>query len=68
MITNIAKGGLLIFWLVFLYSFINPFAQPYQMIIFWFGILLIVVHLLEFVVYRKKLDKFNAGGSKGFIQ
>lgn len=68
MLTTLTKGGMLIYWLVFIYCLIKPFSDPAQMIIFWLGIVLLVVHLAEFIMHYKKLNQLNAGGANGFVQ
>ena len=68
MLNNITKGGMLIFWAVFIVSLIQPFGDPAQPIIFWLGIVLLVVHLAEFVFHYKKLNALNAAGANGFVQ
>lgn len=68
MLTNITKGGMAIYSLVFIYSLIKPFSDPAQTIIFWLGIVLLVVHLIEFIFHYKKLNTLNAAGANGFVQ
>lgn len=68
MLNKITKGSMLVFWAVFIFSLLQPFNAPYQAIIFWSGIILLIVHLAEWIVYRKKLESLNAGGANGFVQ
>jgi uncharacterized protein YhhL (DUF1145 family) len=59
---------MLVYWAAFIVSFIKAFVEPYQAIIFWSGLILLVVHLAEWIMHRKKLESLNAGGANGFVQ
>ena len=65
---TITKIVVMIFWCVFAYSFIQPFAGIGQSIVFWAGIVLAVAHFIEYVLKRNFLEKIDAGGLNGFVQ
>jgi len=57
-----------IFWLIFIYNFIDPFEAQWNTFILWGGILLAAAHLAEFFMFHKKLEIHGAAGINGFIQ
>lgn len=58
----------LIFWGVFAYNTFQPIADPTGSIIAWVGIILAVVHLLEYVLKKNALEDIGAGGLHGLCQ
>jgi len=68
MLFSFGKALILVFWVFFSYNLIKPFANPYETFFLWAGIFLLLIHLLEFFMQRKKLVEKNAGGILGFIQ
>ncbi len=68
MYATIAKIAVTIFWAVLGYSFVFPFSQTIQSTLVMAGALMAIVHFLEFIVQRKKLNLIQAGGFNGFVQ
>ena len=64
----ILKPITIIFWLCFAYNFFFPFPEPFTSVVAWAGIILAVVHVIEFALKKSALDKINAGGVHGFCQ
>jgi uncharacterized protein YhhL (DUF1145 family) len=57
-----------LFWVAFTYDFFYPFPEPFTTVISWSGIILAVLHLMEFVFKKAELDAIGAGGLHGFCQ
>ena len=57
-----------VFWLCFAYNTFLPFPEPSSSIIAWCGIILALVHVIEFVLKKSALDEIGAGGTHGFYQ
>ncbi|WP_394560424.1 DUF1145 domain-containing protein [Aquipseudomonas alcaligenes] len=51
---KIAKGALLLFWLLALVNLLQPFAGPY---LNWAALLILVVHVVEIVVLHSRLQR-----------
>ncbi|MBC9252481.1 hypothetical protein A9179_19630 [Pseudomonas alcaligenes] len=51
---NIAKGALLLFWLLALVNLLQPFAGPY---LSWAALLILAVHVLEVAVLHGRLQR-----------
>lgn len=58
----------LVFWAVFAYNTFFPIADPLGSFIAWAGIILAVVHLLEYVLKKSALEEIGAGGLHGLCQ
>lgn len=58
---------LLGFWLVFIVNIFMPFAAPAGQWIMWIGGAMLAVHLIEFVVMRKKLLNHGHSGLMNFV-
>lgn len=51
---KIAKGALLLFWLLALINLLYPFAGPY---LTWGALLILVVHVLEIALLHGRLQR-----------
>lgn len=56
---NIAKGALLLFWLLALVNLLYPFAGPY---LSWAALLILVVHIVEIAVLHGRLQRQSQPG------
>ena len=63
----INKFLLLGFWLVFIVNIFMPFAGAVGQWVMWIGGAMLVVHLIEFVVMRKKLQDQGHSGLINFV-
>jgi len=50
-----------IFWLIFIYNFIEPFEGQWNVFILWGGVLLAVAHLAEFFIFRNLFKLYCLG-------
>ena len=55
------------FWLVFIVNIFMPFAAAASQWIMWIGVAMLAVHLIEFVVMRKKLQSHGHSGLMNFV-
>lgn len=51
---KIAKGALLLFWLLALVNLLHPFAGPYMT---WVAALMLLVHVLEIALLHRRLQR-----------
>jgi putative membrane protein len=51
---KIAKGALLVFWLLALVNLLQPFAGPY---LGWVALLILLVHVAEIVLLHGRLQR-----------
>ena len=58
---------LLGFWLVFIINIFMPFAGAADQWIMLIGLAILIVHLIEFVVMRKKLQSRGLSGLMNFV-
>lgn len=65
---HITKGLLIIFWITFAANVVLPLGETIGSTVHWIGVVLIVVHALEYIVVRNKLNAMDAGGTHGLIQ
>ena len=63
-----SKIIVILFWVALGYSFVFPFSDNIQTPLEYAGAIMALVHLIEFVIQRNKLNAINAGGINGFIQ
>jgi len=68
MLVNITKVLLIVFWTVFFFGLVQPFSPAVQPYLIGFGILMAMVHLIEFAVQYRKLHAIQAAGFNGFFQ
>ncbi len=61
------KFLLLGFWLVVIVNIFMPFAAAAGQWIMWIGGAMLLVHLIEFVVMRKKLQNRGHSGVMNFV-
>lgn len=52
---GLGKVVALLFWLVVIANLISPFAQPFEMLLNGAGVLLILVHLFEIILFNSLL-------------
>jgi len=62
------KLTIIIFWLAFAYNFFFPLVEPYSSIVTFSGLILALVHVIEFALKKAQLDARDAGGIHGFCQ
>ncbi|MFC5695408.1 DUF1145 domain-containing protein [Pseudomonas sp. GCM10022186] len=52
---GLGKVIALLFWLVVIANLVSPFARPFEMLLNGAGVLLILVHLFEIVLFNSLL-------------
>ena len=55
LIMGLGKLVALLFWLVVIVNLLSPFAKPFEMLLNGAGILLILVHLFEILLFNSLL-------------
>ncbi len=64
----VAKISVIILWGLLGFSFVYPFSANIQTPLEYLGAIIALVHLIEFIIQRNKLNAINAGGVNGFVQ
>ncbi|BAN47324.1 DUF1145 domain-containing protein [Metapseudomonas resinovorans] len=52
---GLGKVVALLFWLVVVVNLLSPFAKPFDMLLSGAGILLVLVHLFEIMLFNSRL-------------
>lgn len=52
---GLGKVVALLFWLVVIVNVVSPFAKPFDMLLYGAGILLVLVHLFEIMLFNSLL-------------
>ena len=62
-----AQLSAVIFWIAFVVNLAAPFPAPWEMVVWWAGLILLVAHALELVLVYGKLKAIGKAGSKDIL-
>lgn len=66
-IKQVATYLMIVIWLAFLVNLISPIGGNFGLGIYWLGVVMLVLHVLELLVVYSKLKAINHGTAKDVI-
>ena len=66
-IKQVATYLMIVIWVAFLVNLISPIGGNFGLGIYWLGLVMLVLHVLELVVVYSKLKAINHGTAKDVI-
>ena len=66
-IKQVATYLMIVIWLAFLVNLISPIGGNFGLGIYWLGLVMLVLHVLELLVVYSKLKAINHGTAKDVI-